>query len=893
LASLGLTVILPWIITGGAAGTGLWFSIPYVCWVFFLNEKGPSVFWLTIYALAATTISYLAELKIITIAYTQIQLLNMLLIYILTFVLLFLFERVRDSQAQLSKDEIEERKKSEERLLLANEQLFVFFDLNPVATYIASSDDEKFRFVNEAFLKMFSLDREMIIGKSVVELGLITQEEHDRVFGFLKTNHSHFAGYEYRLKNGVGKTLDILGYNEGMQMDGRDYYIGTMQNISEIKETEERLRKLSEFQDIMLNGTDYAIITTNGQTGIISSFNKGAEKMTGYTEEEMVGKTTPKILHDYDEVVAKAKELSEELRMHIEPGLDVFHKKVQLGYPSDINEWTFIRKDKTRITIELSLSLLKNKDGDILGYIGIARDITVRKKLENDLRAAKQLAEESVILKEAFLANMSHEIRTPMNAIIGFTDLLLRKQLPAQELDYVQTIKKSGENLLRIINDILDVSKIDSGVMEFEEHPISIREIFSSLGIMLSQKANEKKLKLDFQFDAQLPDTVLGDPTRLTQVILNLVGNAIKFTKTGGVYVFAKLLKEETDSYYIEFSVKDTGIGIAADKLQLVFERFSQAEAHTTRNYGGTGLGLSIARQLVTLQGGTMNVTSQLGSGSVFSFTLPFKKTERKFVHTQLNHNVMDIEQLSQLHILLVEDNPINIKFIKSLFSNYNIEAEIAENGKIAVDKIRTNTYDLILMDIEMPEMNGYQATSIIRHDLENDVPIIAMTAHAMAGEQDKCIALGMNDYISKPINANLLFEKMIMAASSHLYSDKKETKQDRVINLEFLLQSIGDKKNVILETIDIFLDQVPADIAILQEGVLQQDYVKIKNYSHKMKSTASLIGMKEVEPLLAEMEALGAAKKDMDTIKLLNEKLDLLCKQAIEEMKQERLKYI
>ena len=220
------------------------------------------------------------------------------------------------------------------------------------------------------------------------------------------------------------------------------------------------------------------------------------------------------------------------------------------------------------------------------------------------MRAAKQLAEESVILKEAFLANMSHEIRTPMNAIIGFTDLLLRKELPSQEPDYVQTIKRSGENLLRIINDILDVSKIDSGVMEFEEHPISIREVFNSLNIMLAQKAKDKKLELEFGFDANVPDTVLGDPTRLTQIILNLVGNAIKFTKAGGVYVFAKLLKEVRGLYQIEFSIKDTGIGIPSDKLQSVFERFSQAETHTTRNYGGTGLGLSIARQLVTLQGG-------------------------------------------------------------------------------------------------------------------------------------------------------------------------------------------------------------------------------------------------------------------------------------------------
>lgn len=892
LASLGLTVILPWIVTGGSAGTGLWFSIPYVCWVFFLNERGVAIFWLVLYAVAAAVIAYLASLGITTIAYTTAQLLNMLLIYVLTVVLLYLFDRIRDSHVQISIDEIEERKKAEERLQMANEQLFVFFNLNPVATYIASSTDVKFRFVNEAFLKMLLLDRETVIGKSSLELGIVTPEENERILNFLKENESHFAGYEYRLKNGKGETLDVLGYNEVMQMDGNDYYIGTMQNISDIKDKEERLRKLSEFQDIMLNGTDYSIITTEAKTGVITSFNKGAEKMTGYTEEEMVGKTTPAILHDFDEVVAKAKELSKELGEDIMPGLDVFHRKVELGYASDINEWTFIRKDKTRITIELSISLLRNKEGAILGYIGIAKDITERKKLENELRMAKQVAEESVILKEAFLANMSHEIRTPMNAIIGFTDLLLRKQLPSQELDYVQTIKRSGENLLRIINDILDVSKIDSGVMEFEEHPISIREVFSSLNIMLSQKARDKQLKLEFEFDIGIPDTVLGDPTRLTQIILNLVGNAIKFTKSGGIYVFAKLLEEKEGKCQIEFSVKDTGIGIAQDKLKSVFERFSQAEAHTTRNYGGTGLGLSIARQLVTLQGGSMHVTSELGKGSVFIFILPFKKTEQKFVNTQLNYSAIDIERLSQLNILVVEDNPINIKFISSLFSNYNIETEIAENGKIAVAKVKENDYDLILMDIEMPEMNGYQATEVIRHELKNQVPIIAMTAHAMAGEQEKCISLGMNDYISKPINSNLLFEKMIMATSSRLLTGKKEPKQNKVINLNFLIESIGNKKSVILETIDVFLEQMPEDLAILLDAVKQTDYGRIKNYSHKMKSTASIIGMGEVETLLQEMEQLGAEKKGMERIVILSVQLNKLCEQAIEEMKEERSKY-
>src|SRR4051812_7358217 len=383
LASLGLTFILPYIVTGGVEKTGLWFSIPYVCWVFFLNEKKPAVFWLSMYAAVAGIITYLSTKGVITLAYSKVELLFMLIIYLFTFVFLYLFDRVRDSQAQQSKDEIEERKKSEERLHLANEQLFIFFNLNPVATYIASSEDKRFRFVNKAFLKLFSLEREAIIGKTTLEAGLISVEEEARVLEQLKANESHLAGFEYRLNNWNGKTLDILGYNEEINLDGKDYYIGTMQNISEIKDTEEKLRKLSEFQNIMLNSTDYSIVTTDAETGIILSFNKGAERMLGYMADELIGKNNPGVYHDFSEVIARAKVLSEELQMEVKPGIDVFRIKTKLGYQSDTNEWTNIRKDKSRITVEMSSSPLRNKDKEIFAYISVARDITQQKILQD------------------------------------------------------------------------------------------------------------------------------------------------------------------------------------------------------------------------------------------------------------------------------------------------------------------------------------------------------------------------------------------------------------------------------------------------------------------------------------------------------------------------------
>jgi signal transduction histidine kinase/ActR/RegA family two-component response regulator len=378
-----------------------------------------------------------------------------------------------------------------------------------------------------------------------------------------------------------------------------------------------------------------------------------------------------------------------------------------------------------------------------------------------DYSEAKEKAEESTKLKEAFLANMSHEIRTPMNAIIGFSDILSKGNLAEKEMEYVRTIKTAGENLLTIINDILDISKIEAGMMTFEEHTFSVKDIFKSLSVMLMGKAREKDLELVFSCHKAVPNSLLGDPTRLTQIIINLAGNAIKFTQKGKIEVGVEVLLAEQDVIWLEFTVKDTGIGISQDKLVHIFERFRQAESHITRKYGGTGLGLSIAKQLVELLGGKLSVESVFKEGSVFRFSIPYKRSVEVVETTAESGSKYNMEALTKLNILLVEDNQLNVKLINSLFSEYNLNLEVAENGSVGIEKLKEGQFDIILMDMEMPVMNGYEAATVIRNDLKNRIPIIAMTAHAMAGERERCLSLGMNDYISKPINANLLFEKI------------------------------------------------------------------------------------------------------------------------------------
>jgi signal transduction histidine kinase/CheY-like chemotaxis protein len=443
--------------------------------------------------------------------------------------------------------------------------------------------------------------------------------------------------------------------------------------------------------------------------------------------------------------------------------LQVFKKGFVTDYPLTI-------KDGKLTDVLVNGSVYEDEQGNVLGAVVVARDVSEQKGIEKELIEAKSKAElatekanESNKLKEAFLANMSHEIRTPMNAIIGFSDLLFKRKLEEKEKEYVTIIKSAGENLLTIINDILDISKIEAGMMTFEEHVFSVKQIFKSLSIMMMVKAKEKNIELVFSCDEDVPDVLLGDNTRLTQIIINQAGNAIKFTQKGKVIVHAKILKKENENSLVKFSIKDTGIGIAPDKLDRIFERFHQAESNTTRKYGGTGLGLSIAKKLVELQGGTLSVKSELNEGSEFSFCISYKKAsdvyeESKIVEKEKKYNM---EELSKLNILLVEDNQLNIKLILSLFSENNLKVQVVENGSEGIKKIKGNNFDIILMDMEMPVMNGYEATTYIRKELKNTIPIIAMTAHAMAGEKERCLSLGMNDYISKPINANMLFNKI------------------------------------------------------------------------------------------------------------------------------------
>ena len=378
----------------------------------------------------------------------------------------------------------------------------------------------------------------------------------------------------------------------------------------------------------------------------------------------------------------------------------------------------------------------------------------------------KGRAEQSEKFKQQFLANMSHEIRTPMNSVIGLTNLLIKTKLDVQQQKYLNVIKKSSENLLVIINDILDLSKIEVGKMDFEKIPFSLEDLADTLYHTLMFKAEEKNLKFKINTASTVPKIIVGDPTRLNQILINIAGNAIKFTEKGGVTIDITELNRQGNVSMLQFSISDTGIGISEENIGKIFESFSQASSDTTRKFGGTGLGLTISKQLVELQGGNIHVKSEIGKGTSFIFKIPYPVSDEKQINDgKKKIDDIDPELLTGIKILLAEDNPFNQMVAIDTLGDVikNLMIEIAGNGREAVEKVKEGDFDVVLMDIQMPEMDGFEATKSIRKlvGLKSTIKIMAMTANVTAEEISKCFESGMNEYISKPFDTQDLINKL------------------------------------------------------------------------------------------------------------------------------------
>jgi signal transduction histidine kinase/CheY-like chemotaxis protein len=504
------------------------------------------------------------------------------------------------------------------------------------------------------------------------------------------------------------------------------------------------------------------------------------------------------------------------------------------------------------------------------------------------LDSSEKNAQEAAKVKEHFLANMSHEIRTPLTAILGFTNLLRRRKLDAESITFVGSIQNAGENLLAIINDILDLSKIEAGMMRIIQAPFSVSGLLHSVETMFSGRIKDKGLIFHSHIDPEVPDTLIGDATRLTQVLVNLIGNALKFSVNGNIRVAIYKKAVIDDVIHLGFRVTDDGIGIDKTKLAAVFERFNQAEDSITRNYGGTGLGLSIVKDLIVLQGGEIGVESEPGRGTEFHFFIPYPIAKEQITAAPGHSTEHYSGKINpSVNILVVDDNAMNQSLMKHLLTQWNAVFDVSVNGQEALGLLKIKKYDIVLMDIQMPVMDGYTATQFIRTELNLDVPIIAMTAHAMAGEREKCLSSGMNEYISKPLNEHDLFRmiKRFTAPGSAKEIASNEAfgiPPFRFIDLNYMKYISKGTKSYEKTVTAQFIQCLPADLANIKAAVADGDTISLRNTAHNLKTSVAIMGLlSRLEHILSVMESASA---DDGRIPVLVAELESICSGALKE---------
>ncbi len=710
------------------------------------------------------------------------------------------------------------------RVLNLNKRVTTILNIQQDILFVTTSD--KLVEANEIFFKFFGFkDIDEFLSQHTCVCEYFENED-----GYIKSKMGDLNWCEYLLKNPNLENLVKIKkddkyymfkiFAKELQSEDKKEIVVTMIDITKEQEREKALKKSEEFFKTIFQTFPDATMLVDIETKKPVMFNSIAYLQLGYNEEEF--KTLS--INDFD-VIEKPEETKERIKNILKYGRDDF-------------ETQHLKKSGEIIDVRVTVQLIEIDNKTFI--FSVFRDITTIKAYQKELIIAKREAEEANISKSQFLANMSHEIRTPMNAIIGLSDILLDIDLGFREHDYIKKINSSAKMLLRIINDILDYSKIEAKKMVLEKREFDISNIISQLKSLFTQISSDKGLELSINIQQDVPCVVIGDELRLTQVLTNLLSNAIKFSEKGVVKLNIEL-KEKIDSNraLVKFIVSDSGIGMSEEQINNLFKPFTQADSSTTRKYGGSGLGLAISQSIINACGGEITVQSAINRGTIFSFEIDFRVISWE-KREQIGEKVTTktLPNLSNIKVLLVEDNEINQDVAIVMLSKIGITPIVANNGKEAVDIVSANPYkfDIILMDLQMPIMSGYEATKIIR-EKNSKVPIIALTAAAMVEDREKAINAGMSDHLSKPIDAKALYDSLI-----HWSKFKNKSK----IDMAFVMDMIDGNRELLSRLFDKFLKQLNGEFSNLANLIVSKNE-NAKSLNHSLKGVSGNLGAKEL----------------------------------------------
>ncbi|SEP79285.1 PAS domain S-box protein [Neolewinella agarilytica] len=740
---------------------------------------------------------------------------------------------------------------------------------NMIDGILVEDENRKVVLVNQAFISLFNipLTPEEMVGLDCADLALAAADYFvepdqfmERILEIIR-NQEIVIDEELPTKDGKVFSRNFIP----ILIDGENQ--GTLWYYSDISDRRNReiiLKRSEEKYRGIIENMELGILEVDTEGEIIRAYDRFNE-MTGYTNEELIGKKAKETL-----VVDEYSRTFAEQTIKRKNGISsAFEMKIR-------------RKDQSEIWVLVSGAPFYNEKGQVVGSIGLHYDITSRKELEHDLKMAKDVAEKAQQAEKQFLASMSHEIRTPLNAIIGMTHLLADTRLESDQQEYLEVLSNSASLLRNLISDILDISKIDADTIEIQEKPVDIGLIGKKILPTISVKAREKDLQFQFNLDDGIRNTVLSDNQLLSQVLLNLLSNAEKFTAAGSIDLTVNLEKETDTHYHLYFAVTDTGIGMTDREASLVFDQFTQANAAIRNEYGGTGLGLSISKRLVSLMGGELEVKSKKGKGSTFYFRLVLKKGPLLLKEKTNSLTVKDDRSLfSNKKALIVEDNLMNIKYLSTLLKKWGFQFSIANNGQEAVDIFGENDFDIIFMDLQMPVMDGYEASKKIRAmDARGEiVPIIALTASTFLSKKELAMKAGISDFVSKPFTPDQLLNVVGRLLNTTGQPQEVATEfsfSDR-LDRAYLKKIYGSDTAYAFEVFSIFLDIIDGEFDSIFAALKAEDPNELQRSLHKIKPTFSMVGLTGITKKLEILEKNVAQQSIQESRQQVDELFEAL----------------